>query len=257
MSCAGSLELLDEPSHRHFARLHEPYAFLTPFLEQVLGDIPIDRLHRIHDREEAYLRPMLEQTLDRVLVADVERHAVQHDVVGPKGIEDGQNIGIGENVETMLMEENVATMIADLGRERRWILRLGLDNEWIAQRRFRDLPLPRRAPQTVRRKRGFPIGRRGDLGVLADVVVRTRHDADAVAVRVVSQLAEVGYELLGIGHVELAVRLHEVVLSVNVPENYSRCGHGTGNLDGAKASALPPPHRRHAGAGSARSQPRP
>src|SRR5260370_40638759 len=157
----------------------------------------------------------------------------------------------------MLMEEYVTTMIADHCRERRGILRLRLEDERIAQRRLRDLPLARRAPQTMGRKRGLPIGRRGDLSVLAHVVVRACHDADAVAVGVVSQLAEGGYELLGVGHVELAVRLHEIVLSVNVPENDSRCRHGTGNLDGAKASALPPPRHRRAAVGSARSRPRP
>src|SRR2546430_12050079 len=51
---------------------------------------------------------------------------------------------------------------------------------------------------------------RSDLGMPHDVIVRARHDADAVAVRVVRQALQVRDDPLRLGHVQLAVGVHEV-----------------------------------------------
>jgi len=48
--------------------------------------------------------------------------------------------------------------------------------------------------------------------VLTDVIVGARNDTDIVPVRVVGELPEIGDELLGVRHIQLAVRLHEIVL---------------------------------------------
>src|SRR4051812_28446031 len=84
----------------------------------------------------------------------------------------------------------------------------------------------------MRREGSLPVRRGGDLGVLAHVVIGAGDDPNAMAVCVVRELPEIGYELLGIGHVQLAVRLHEIVLGVDVPEDDAGCWHGTRNLDG-------------------------
>src|SRR5712664_2080469 len=115
---------------------------------------------------------------------------------------------IGEDIKTMLMKEDVATVALDPCRKRGAVLRLRLDHERIPQGGLRNLSLPGRSAEAVRRKRGLPIGSGRDLGVLADVIIGARHDADAVSMRVVRELAEVGNELLGVRHVQLAVRLH-------------------------------------------------
>jgi hypothetical protein len=55
-----------------------------------------------------------------------------------------------------------------------------------------------------------------------DMIVCARNDADASAVRGPGELLQARNDLLGLGHVQLAVRAHEVVLSVNVPEDEAR-----------------------------------
>ena len=186
---------------------------------------------------------MLQQAFDCVFVADVERDAIQHDVVRIEDIENRQDIGIGEDVEAVLMKENVPAMAADSCRQRRGVLRLGLDDQGVAQRGLGNLPLTGRTAQAMRRKRLLPIGRRRDLRMLGDVIVRARHDANAVAMRVVGQFLQIGDKLLGVRHVQLAVRLHEVVLRIHVPEDDAgRAGHESsprkgrqpGNLSGKR-----------------------
>src|SRR5512145_3126170 len=99
----------------------------------------------------------------------------------------------------------------------------------------------------MRRKCFLPVGRVRDLAVVDHVIVRASDNPDVVAVRIIRELLEIGNQLLGVRYVQLSVRLHEVVLGVDVPEDDARYWHGTGNLDGAKASALRPPRRTHAG----------
>ena len=57
------------------------------------------------------------------------------------------------------------------------------------------------------------------------VVVGARHDPDPAGVGVVRQALQVGDDVLGSGHGELAVGLHEVVLGIDIPEDDT--GHGT------------------------------
>src|SRR5207244_4441766 len=76
-----------------------------------------------------------------------------------------------------------------------------------------------RAAHTVRREGVFPVGRVGELAVAGDVIVGAGDDADAVPVRVVRELLEIGGDMLGVRHVQPAVRFHEVVLGVDVPED--------------------------------------
>src|SRR5438045_8398513 len=104
------------------------------------------------------------------------------------------------------MKEYDAMMVADAYRKRRAVLGLGLDHERVRQRGLRDLALPGGSPQAMGRKRGLPIGGGRDLDVLADVIIGARDDADAMPMRVVGELAEVGDQLLGVRHVQLAVR---------------------------------------------------
>src|SRR5207237_10145735 len=106
------------------------------------------------------------------------------------------------------------------------ILRVGLDEQRITQRRLGDLLLARRPAEAMRWKRLLPVGRLGNLGMLANMVVGARDDANSVPVRVVRQFLQVGDELLGVRYVQLAVRLHEVVLRIHVPEDDAgRAGH--------------------------------
>ena len=58
-----------------------------------------------------------------------------------------------------------------------------------------------------------------------DVVVRARHDPDPVCVRVVGEALEIADDVIGVRHEQLAVRLHEVVLGIDVPEDDP--GHAT------------------------------
>src|SRR2546430_16633325 len=74
---------------------------------------------------------------------------------------------------------------------------------------------------------------RSDLGMPHDVIVRARHDADAVAVRVVRQALQVRDDPLRLGHVQLAVGVHEVVLGVDIPEDDA--SHGGGSLRGYRS----------------------
>ena len=144
---------------------------------------------------------MLEQPFNRVLVAHVQGDPVQHDVVGIEHVQHGEDIAVGEDVEPVLVEQDVAASPADLVSQRVAILRLWLDHQRVTQGGLRDLPLARRTPQAVRGKGGLPVGGVRDLGVLPYVVVRARHDADAVPVRVVGELLEVGNDLLGVRRV--------------------------------------------------------
>src|SRR6185503_1970951 len=191
----------------------------------------IDRLHRVHHREQPDLGTVLQQSLDGVFVTDVERDAVQHDVVRVQRVQHRQDIRVRKHVEAILMEEDVATVVAHARGQGGGVLRLRLDDERIAQCRLRDLFLTRRAAQAMRREGVLPVRVGGNLFVLTKVIVGAGHDADAVAVRVVRELVEIGNELLGVGHVQLAVGLHEVVLGVYVPEDDARAWHGTGNLE--------------------------
>src|SRR2546422_6686143 len=65
------------------------------------------------------------------------------------------------------------------------------------------------------------------------MIVRARHDADAVAVRVVRQAPQVGDDPLRLRHVQLAVGMHEVVLGVDIPEDDA--GHGGESLRGYRS----------------------
>jgi len=56
-----------------------------------------------------------------------------------------------------------------------------------------------------------------------DVIVGARDDPNAVTVGVVGEPLQVRNDALGLGHVQLAVGFHEVVLGVDVPEDNS--GH--------------------------------
>src|SRR2546429_529190 len=121
-SCARPCELFDQAAHHYLACFHEPHTFLAPLLEQVLGDVAIDRLHRVHHGEQPDLGTVLQQPLDRVLIADVERDAVEDDVVGIQCVQYRQDIWIGEDVKTMRMEEDIATVVLDACPKRRGVL---------------------------------------------------------------------------------------------------------------------------------------
>src|SRR5438477_12981196 len=88
MSCAGSFELFDQTAHHHLARLHEPHPFFPPLFQQMLGDVAVDRLHRVHDSEQPHLRLLLEQTIDRVLAAYVQRATAAPDYVNILPVDD-------------------------------------------------------------------------------------------------------------------------------------------------------------------------
>ena len=95
----------------------------------------------------------------------------------------------------------------------------GLDDEWIPQRRLGDLLLTCRSSHAVRRESASPVGRLRDLGMARYVVVGARHNANGVPVGVVGEALQVGDNSLRLGHVQLPVGVHEVVLGIDIPEN--------------------------------------
>jgi len=74
-------------------------------------------------------------------------------------------------------------------------------------------------------KRGLPIRRSRDLGVLGDVIVGARDNTDIVPVRVVGELPEIGMSCSASGTYS-CVRLHEIVLGVNVQKMTREVGMG-------------------------------
>src|SRR3989442_1017707 len=218
-SCGRARELLDEPLLHDLLRLHEAHPLLAPLLQQLLGDVLVDSLHGVRDDEQARVRPALQQPLDRRLVAYVVRHAVQHDVVGVDHVEHGHDVLVREHVEAVLVEQDVAPVGAHALAERLGIRPRGLDDERIAQRGPGNLLLPGRPPQAGRGKRALPFGMPRDFRVPHHVVVRARDHADAVAVGEVAEPPQIRDHVLGVRYVQLAVRLHEVVLGVDIPED--------------------------------------
>src|SRR5437016_9181277 len=117
--------------------------------------------------------------------------------MGIQCVQHWEDIGIGKDVKTVLMKEDITTVVLDPCRERGGppVLRLRLDHERIPQGSLRNLSLPRGSAEAVRRKRGLPVGSSRDLGVLGDMIVGARHDANAVCMRVVRKLAEIWNEI--------------------------------------------------------------
>ena len=62
------------------------------------------------------------------------------------------------------------------------------------------------------------IGMVRQLPVTRNVIIRAGENPDAGAMRFLGQLAELRYDLIGFGNVELPVRPHEIVLCINIPE---------------------------------------
>ncbi len=178
----------------------------------------IDRAHRILDREQPDLRMARHQAFERVLVADVGGDAVQHD--GPRLQRADHRVGvrIGEDVEPLLVEQDVALVLAEPPGERRGIRGRRLDDERIPQRGLGNLLLSRRAVHAVLGERLAEVGLVGELAVTLHVIVGAGHDADPVAVGVVGQPLEIGNDALGAGDVQLAVGPHEVMLGIDIPE---------------------------------------
>ncbi len=170
------------------------------------------------------LGPALEQSLDRVPVAHVERDAIQHDLVGVQLLHDRLDIRVREHIEPMLVEEDVPAMLANLSPDLGRLLGLRLDHQWVHQGRFRDLPLPRRTALAVRRKRLPKIGVARNLSMFRDVIVGAGDDPDAPRVRVVGEALQIRDDALGVRHVQLPVRVHEIVLGIHIPED--QAGHG-------------------------------
>src|SRR6266480_1283370 len=148
-------------------------------------------------------------------------------------VEHGRHVLVGEHVEAMLVEQDIPLVRPyPIGQG----LRIGprrLDDERIPECRLGNLLLAGGASHTVCREGALPIGTVGDLGMPHDVIVRARHDADAVAVRVVRQALQVRDDPLRLGHVQLAVGVHEVVLGVDIPEDDA--SHGGESLRGYRS----------------------
>ena len=112
-----------EPSARqHVTSNREVYAAVPPALEQPLGLLRIDRADRVGDQEEIRLRPMAQQSLHRVLVAEVRGDAVDHDGLRLERPEQGRRVGVGEDVERALGQEKVAAVRQDAVGPRAGIL---------------------------------------------------------------------------------------------------------------------------------------
>src|SRR3989442_815630 len=135
----------------------------------------------------------------------------------------------------MLVEQDVAPMRPRAHGERLAVGLSRLDHQGVSQRGLGDLLLTRRAPHAVRRERGLPIRLVGDLGMAHHVIVGAGDDQDAVAVGVISEALEIGNDLLGVRHVQLAVGVHEIVLRVDVPEDHP--SH-TAVLEGGEARGI-------------------
>ena len=88
---------------------------------------------------------------------------------------------------------------------------------WLVSGIFRAPFVPRRQCGWIRRP---IVGRVRDLVVGELVVVHLGHVDDARRPCSVDQELHRGNRLLGAGHVELPVRIHEVDLCVDVPENF-------------------------------------
>src|SRR5438094_868691 len=176
-------------------------------------------MNPVADDEQPGMGSPFEQALHRRLVTHVGGHAVQHDVFGVEQVEHCRHVLVGEHVEPMLEEEQVARMTAQPVGERRRVAPRGLDHERVAQCRLGDLLLARSPTQTVCREGGLPVRLLRDLGMAHEVIVGARDDPNAVTVGVVGEPLQVWNDVLGLGHVQLAVGPHEVVLGVDVPED--------------------------------------
>src|SRR3990172_3913632 len=204
--------------------LDEANALLGPLPEQVLGGIPVDRLHCVLHGEQPQLRVALDDPLDGVLVAHVEGDAVEHDGVWREHAEHRFHVLVGEGVEPVLVEQDVALVGADALGQQRPVHLLRIDDERVAQGRLGDLRLALRAAHAVLGEGLAPVRPVRQLAVTGDVVVGAGDDADPVLVGVGGEAREVGDDGLGLGHVQLAVGPHEVVLGIDVPED--RVVHG-------------------------------
>jgi len=87
-------ELIDESAHHDLARLHEPHPFLTHSLSSCAPTSRSMGFIAVRHGEESNLRAVPQQPFDGVLITDVERDAVQHDVVRIQRVEHWKNIGL-------------------------------------------------------------------------------------------------------------------------------------------------------------------
>ena len=97
----------------------------------------------------------------------------------------------------------------------------GLDDDRRRERRLRDLGRARRSAHAMLGKRLPKVGRRRQLAVAGLVIVGGGDDPDTTLVRVIREALQVGLDGFGIRHVELAGRIHEVVLGIDVPEYHA------------------------------------
>ena len=190
-----------------------------PIAEQRRALVGVDGPHRVGHQGEPDVGAMGQQALDGVAVADVERHAVEDDARRRQRAQDRQHVGIGEDVEPVLEEEDVAVVAAGPGADRRGVQRLGLDPERMVEHGFGNLLLARRAPHAMVGEGGLPVGRGGELAVPGHVVVAARDDADAMGVGELGEPAQHRDDALAVRDVEPPVRPHEVDLGVDVPED--------------------------------------
>src|SRR5256885_267613 len=83
-------------------------AAALPVREELVGAFGVDRLHGVGYREEPGRRMPLEQAFDGVPVAHVQGHPVQDDALGIQLGERGLDVRVGEYVEPVFVEQQVA-----------------------------------------------------------------------------------------------------------------------------------------------------
>ena len=174
---------------------------------------------------------MAAQPFHGVAVADVKGHPVERDVLHAERFDHRADVGVGEHVEVVLVEQDVACMAR---QNRRWTVRF--DDQGVQQGGFRYAQLPGTAAQAVRREGAREVRVGGQLLVVGQVVVGAGDDADAAGMGVVGEPGEVWRDGLRPGDVQLALRPHEIHLRVHIPEHG---GHFTVSRSGMKRSARP------------------
>ena len=159
-----------------------------------------------------------EQAHDRCVVAHVGGDAEEDHLGGVERIEHRVGVRVGEDVEALLQQEQLAAARDEAPDERR---RIGdvRERERVDLLRLGDSPGARRPSQAVRRKRARGVGLVRDLGVGQLVVVGGGDVRDAARPRPADEPGHRRHDCLGSRHGELPVGIDEVDLRVDVPED--------------------------------------
>ncbi len=157
------------------------------------------------------------QAADRGVVADVRRHPEQHDPLGPQRVEHLLGVGVGEHVEALLEQEDLAAAVDQPADGARRVDQLA-ERHRVVLPGLGHLVGAAGAAQAVRRVGVAEVRGVADLGVAVLVVVGRGDVHQVVGPGPLDEPAHRRQHRLGARHVEPAVGQAEVDLGVDVPQ---------------------------------------